>query len=323
MIDQVIESRRPFPWGAVLFFVLAAPFLAVALAERNYHWAVGGCLPFLIGLVLWLKRPYSLTFQFTESGLRVLDRDELVPYETFETVIASNRPGDPDKPGPRSYPIQLVHEQGTLHIPARLNVPSDEVFQYLLMAFPPSGSSRVNPLLRDYLDEQTEAFGADRVLSYRARTHLGTRPPNRAVAVCLAVLVTGLIWMGVAAITNNGPWMGGALAAILCGGVLALTLRLLPSGRKTSRVKHWKQASLVISPVGLALVQGDLKGEMRWDELRDLKFNRRTAGFQLDHSNLGRGILLQFEGARVLIADIYDRPLNLIYQQIRKFWRGP
>src|SRR5262245_29657338 len=116
MIGQIIESRRPFPWGAFVFALLAAALLAVAVLLHNGHWAVGACLPLFVALALALRRQRSLGFEFTETGLEVFDPRQSIPYESMESVIAPARPGDPDKPGPRHYAIDLVHEGGTLHI---------------------------------------------------------------------------------------------------------------------------------------------------------------------------------------------------------------
>jgi hypothetical protein len=75
--------------------------------------------------------------------------------------------------------------------------------------------------------------------------------------------------------------------------------------------------------MGLALIQGDLRGELRWDELRDIRF--RPGGGSISsvsgEGNL-RGIHLIVEGATIVIVDLYDRPLSLIYQQLRGYWSG-
>jgi hypothetical protein len=77
-------------------------------------------------------------------------------------------------------------------------------------------------------------------------------------------------------------------------------------------LRRWRDAGLVISPAGLALVQGNVRGEMRWAELKDLRYKTRTSA---------AGIVLKFEGAEVGIINIYDRPLYLIYERIREYWR--
>jgi len=95
----------------------------------------------------------------------------------------------------------------------------------------------------------------------------------------------------------------------------------LAGSRRGGRVKNWRKSSLVISPMGLALVQGDIKGEMRWDELRDVQYKSRPGSFSMDVNTAMPGVLLKFEGASITIADIYDQPLRIIYERIRRYWR--
>ncbi len=267
MIGQLIQSRRSFPWGALVFLLIAVSLLVAAVVERNYHFAVGACLPLFIAAVLVLRTLPPVSFEFTETELDVHDPAQSIPYETIESVVAPQRPGDPDKAGPRHYAIDVIHEAGTLHLPAKLNVPSDDVFDFLLSTFPTSGSPQVSPLVRDYLEEQTETFGADRVWSCRARTNLGKPAPSRGLAVCLASLGTGVVWLGVGIARKESAWLGGGILLVFVGGLFALLFALVSRRYQPHRIKNRKKASLVISPVGLALVQGDLKGEMRFTPL--------------------------------------------------------
>jgi hypothetical protein len=323
MIGEVIESRRAFPWGVLTFLVLAALSAGAGLLSRQYGWVTAAVLPLAVAGALALTHPGSLSFEFTEEGIQRHDRDELIPYAEIVAVIAPGRPGDLDRPVSRPFPIRVVHEHGTLHVPAKINVPSDEVFRFLLDTFPDSGSPRVNPALRDYLDRQVELFGADRVRSYRARAHLGDRPPGRGVAVSLAGVLAGLVWLAVGVARNETGWVVGGIMLAMCGGMLALIFWLTNSRYGRTHVKNWQKASLVVSPLGLALVQGDLRGEMRWDELTDLRLGTKPHSFTLDNTAAFRGIRLTFPGAEVVIADIYDRPLHLIYKQIRSYWKRP
>lgn len=323
MIGRIIESRRPFPWDAFAFVLVTLPVLLLALLARNYHVAVFAVLPLLIALALAARTPRSLSLELTATSIEVHDPQQSIPYDSLESLIAPHRPGDPDESGPRYYPIDVVHENGTLHIPALLNVSSDELFSFLLSTFPMSGSPHVNPVLRGYLDEQSGTFGPERVWSYRARSNLGKPAPGKGTGVCLAILLTGIVWVVVGIVVKADGWIATGILSVMFGGLFAL-LFWAQSGRSHSRrIKGWEKAGLVISPVGMALIQGDLKGEMRWDELRDVKLKQATHSFQLGHRPYGWGILLSFEGAHVSIADIYDRPLNIIYKQICNYWREP
>ena len=88
------------------------------------------------------------------------------------------------------------------------------------------------------------------------------------------------------------------------------------------RIRNWRASALVVGPAGLALMQGEMRGQLRWDELRKVEFRHKRPWYQYDSSREPtRGIRLTVEGATILIADIYDRPLPLIYKQIRAYWR--
>jgi hypothetical protein len=116
-------------------------------------------------------------------------------------------------------------------------------------------------------------------------------------------------------------WLAGGIVSVFLGGWFALLAWLLGNGKPRS-IKRWRQASLVISPQGLALVQGDMQGELRWDEVRDVRIRRRDrSSFELSSGTAGPGILLRVEGATVSIADLYDRPLVIIHQNILQYWR--
>jgi hypothetical protein len=89
--------------------------------------------------------------------------------------------------------------------------------------------------------------------------------------------------------------------------------------------KNWQQAGLVVGPDGLALVQGDLTGELYWDEVRDLRLREKGGGFQPFHvtnSASHAGINVKVEGATILIRDIFDQPLYAIHERMVRFWRG-
>jgi len=67
----------------------------------------------------------------------------------------------------------------------------------------------------------------------------------------------------------------------------------------------------------MAMVQGGIQGEVRWPELLEIRFNAKPRGLSLSNQRaMLPGILLRVKGADILIADIYDRPLYVIYNRI-------
>jgi hypothetical protein len=313
MIGETVESRPGSPVGAALLLAAAVGLGAAAVVLHSLHWALLAALPLTLAAALFLTRPRPFRVELTADALTVPAHSLSVPYDVIEGLITHGRP---DR---ARFPIQVVHPNGVLFVPDRLTVPSRDLFTFLASRLAPSGSRRVPDLLLDYLRRQEEAFGPERVFSYRARREWGGLPRGRAVAVLLAVGVTGLAWLASgAAGPDYLPWavIGGVLA--FCGLAFAGIYAVAP---QQSRIRNWRAAGLVISPVGLALVQGDLRGELRWDELRAINYPSKPRSFALSsHQQVPvGGIELVVEGASIVIVDLYDRPLPLIYERLRAY----
>lgn len=328
MIGQTIESRPRPPLGVIFWLIGAVVLDVLAVVNGNINLAVGSFFPWLVALFLWRLRERALTVRFTETALAVEEPPLEVPYADLQGLLAPRRPINPFKAGPRSYVIGVIHRDGVLHIPDRLNVPSDEVYSFLFGRFSPGGSRDVPKLLTDYLRHKERIYGPERVWSYRARTRLGQGlQPRRLRAFFLALLLSGIIWLIWGSVRREEGWVAGSVAPLIFGGLFSLLLWLMNRRPGYAAARQWKKSGLVISPDGMALVQNDLVGELRWDELRDVKLSRSNSWqfFQLVpdwHGGTAANILLKVEGAAIVIADVYDRPLALIYQNICHYWRG-
>jgi hypothetical protein len=182
-------------------------------------------------------------------------------------------------------------------------------------------------MLRDNLRRQAEHYGEEEVHAFRARPGRARDLDSRwAKPVSLAILLTGLVWVAVGGLLSAGRsrdragWIaGGALVAFL-GGLFWFLAWL--RDRRVARPRHWEQAGLVIGPGGLALVQDDLKGELRWDEVRKLRLHEKPGGFQFSEGASLAGIHVTVEGATIVIRDVYDQPLYAIHECIRRWWHG-
>lgn len=180
----------------------------------------------------------------------------------------------------------------------------------------------MTPALTEYLRSNKESFGAERVWYYAARGQLGTAFRSRkATAFWLAALLAGATWV-VAGFSSDErrPWLVFGFVVIFAAVMMLLVVGL-DAGNQRPPVKNWRRSGLVISPVGLAVVQGLEQGEMHWDELRGLRL--RTGGRFFSSSAEGptAGIELVLDGASFVLADVYDRPLPIILERIKHYWR--
>lgn len=349
MIGTRLESRSGTPIGAIAWLLLAALLVAGAVAAGNIRPAVGALLPAAIGLALILARPNPFAATVGEHGL-ILDDPRRRPgddafgpaddrpgegqptlaYEEIQGLFPVGRARLTTLPGPQRFEIRASHPGGVVRIPKRLNASSDDLYRFLTERVPDRGSRDVNPALAAYLKQNEAAFGPERVWSYAAASHLAVKPPMTGLrAGSIAALLVGVLWIvgGVYVANNRGiedgkAWAGAGGFVAIFGGLFWLVSYATSADRATSLVKKWRQASLVITPVGLALVQGDIQGEVTWGELRDVRLQHRKGGsFHLESTAALNGILLKIAGADIVIADIYDRPLHIIYERIRNYWR--
>jgi hypothetical protein len=312
MIGERIESQQRFPFGAVFCFAVAVVFVGAAAAFRSPHPAVFAVLPAAVGAGLLLGRGRPFRAEITREGLEIEEPPLVLAYADIE---AARMPGTPDQ---ARAPIQLFYDGGCVLIPERLNVRSGELFRFLLDQLPPSGSRDLPPILARYCAQQEARYGSDRVFSYRARPQRIVTRNRTAVAVCLAGALAGLAWAAAgAALGKEGAgWIVCGIFMAVLFGVFALAFGFATAG---PRIQNWRQSGLVIGPEGLALVQGDMRGELRWDELRDIRF-RTKPGFLATSPQL-RGIHLVVAGATITIADLYDRPLDLIHERLLAGWK--
>jgi hypothetical protein len=300
------------------WLAVALASLVTAVVSRRADWAVAAVLPASLGFALTRLRDGRIAVRFTEDGLDLESPGRSIPYRSVHEVwplcdLAPNRPL------PDTFEIQIQHEAGRLVLPARLSLPSDDVYRFLRGQLPPGGSRAVPPPLQDYLQRQEQTFGADKVWSYAARRGAWFRGRRRLRAAGQAVLWSSLAWIAVAIVTATPAWLIGTLLGLPLGAAL---LGSSSFGASSPRLRHWRQAGLVISPLGFALQQDDLRGETRWEEILDVTFRRRSQRVTVHSSaQTARGLALKVEGAVILIADVYDRPLLEIHDRILAYWR--
>jgi hypothetical protein len=128
------------------------------------------------------------------------------------------------------------------------------------------------------------------------------------------VLVVGIVMINSRA---PGPRIrrteDAAAGVIAVGGIgifagLVGVLAHMSMGRQTRpRIKDIELSSLVLSPAGVALRQGDLKGELKWEEIRGVTLRRN------------RPLTVQLAGVTISVFDVYDRSLAEIHSQMRQY----
>jgi hypothetical protein len=315
--DLLIEGRAGFPTDVVLCFVIAVASVTVAFVIENRDPALFAAFPAGFGVALLSVRQRPFSARLTRDILQVDQPPLSLAYKAINTVVLCG------KPGQARAPIQLAHAGGVVQFPERLNVRSDELYEYLLGKLRPNTGEHLPKVLAKYCALQQALYGSQRVQCYTPRPILPDNTRWSEIAFCLGSLPAGAVWIGAGILLgkDGGSWIAfGVIAGILGGFCLLALLLVGNAASQTPMIKNWEQSGLVISPGGLALVQGDMQGELRWEEVRKIRYGPVFFTFQ----KTGRqvlGIDLVVDGATIAIADLYDRPLGMIYQRLREAWQ--
>ncbi len=324
-----LYARRRFCWATGFWGSVAVALFCVGHFTDNVHWIILALAPGLLAAGTWFFRPREFRGVLGEDGLEVENPGRKIPYSEIQGILMAGRLQDPASPRLKAGPVVITHRGGVLRIPAALNVPITKVYQAVFSRVPLSGSGPLGAEMEGHLRQEQSLFGPERVhffglRSCRGRVFLTTRGQ-----VCsFLLMLCGIAWcfapLAVEGRRGNQDfdpmaWLGFGimLAFVSLSFLLLLYARANgPPRRKLGRPQ------LVISPSGIALVQGDLKGHLRWDELRDVRLAERVRGLTFDSRDALAPLQLLIAGAVIRIPDVYDRPLPMIHGLIRRYWKG-
>jgi hypothetical protein len=324
MIGTRLEASRRFPFFALLFAAVGALLLVVGLLQKSLEFALLATLPLSWAIVIFVRRPAPIEGEVTGDALVLHEpHPQTVPYHSIQSLRMGNKTLSPEHPRLRPAPLTILHAKGALRLPKVINDSPRTVMQlyrFLWDHLQGSGSRNINGQLQEFLQEQEALFGPDMVYTFRARNRPGVPTSTGGAQSLLAVtMFLGIVWIYVAASWDlNEAFRVWGIVFLMCGGLGWLIA--WAAGRTSATVKGWEQASLVISPGGLALVQGHIQGILRWEEVHDVDSHDKHRAFRISQLY---GVSLRVAGAQILIADIYDRPSAVIARLIESYWRSP
>lgn len=323
MIGQTLTARRPFPLFALFFMLVALANVVVALGGDELRFLLFALPTALIALQLYRTRPGPFHATLTETAIVATEPAVTVPYDSIQGLLAGSRHADPYRRGSRRFSIQIRNDTCVLEIPPCPNVPSDEVYRFIFRQVPTRGAEPVHPSLSGYLRDKQHTFGSQRVWQFGPRQRVcGVRIGHRQRAAAIALFLSSVVYVvfGIGAGRGNEGWLGGGVGMAVAAGILWLIG--WERARRFNLIQKDGKASVVISPDGLALLQGELRGEMCWNELLDVKLGGGGATFSFSSEENIVGILLKVAGANIVMFDAFDRPLTIIFQQICYYWRS-
>lgn len=318
-----VESRAKFPVGAALLALIAIGLGITTFLTEEIGYAVAG-IPFwttAFCLVIWRTRAFYA--EFSDDGIALRDSEQVISYESISYVDFAAKCDENGDYRSKPAPITVVHDGGELTIPANIDQPSIGVFEFLSERFVPRADFPLDPALEDFRNEQQEVFGPEKVFAFCARRQAKrSRKGKRTTAIVAAGLALGALGWGAAAeLLMEDGWFGGAITLGICA-ILAFLISRISRRSAAAGVRNWDLAGVVVSPVGVAMIQGHLKGQMKWDEINGVKLGNAAKNFEYRSSRSTPGIVLKFDGGALTIVDIYNQPLPYVFSVVQNYWQG-
>lgn len=316
-MNLVVEARSKFSIWFFIFLFITLFVIVISLVMSSYQSLLLAIPTSLCALFLWLTKTRSIHLTFNEDGIHQASPPLEIPWSSIDGVRRQFASQDFSKNISRPYQLEIHHFGGIVLVPSQANPALETVAKALVNILPATGSREVPDVLEDNKAAWLQTFGEDMVFTYKARRRLGISTHWPSLAILLGLMLGGLIILGITIALqpkfNKGD-DGAVLASLLAIFpflliLLIYTLSVQNSGANR-KIKKWKNAGLVISPMGLAMTQGNMEGEMKWSEILELDFQKKK----------NMGIRIKIAGAEFQIFDLYDRPLFVIYQQMMKYW---
>jgi hypothetical protein len=297
----------------------------LAVATWELHYLIASILPWTMSAVLWLRRPAPVAVLVDQDALRRLDARPEIAYESLRAVTVPGAPGAASQAIGWPQPLVIHHDAGHLLLPPVMNVPPQELYEFLQSKVPKRDTS-VHAALEGFYREQVSKFGESKV--HVTNTRVASRTPHpfsTSAKVGMGLFFGGVLTFaaGVAVVATGHEdlgyevWIVVGVLLFIAGGIFWLASRSYSSQPNRALARN-PDACIVISPGGLAMVQGDMRGTLRWEEITG---TRMGAARFLDMPNQ-KGLELSIRGGRIIVYDIYDLPLpevdRLIQQNLRE-----
>lgn len=312
MIGQTFEARPRFSIGSVIFLLIGVLFLTASMAQQNVNLAIFAILPITIAVNLWRVSRRRLVATLQNEHIELLEPQATIPYSDLKSVTLKQS----------KKPVLVVEStRGLYYIPHIIDVSLVNLYEFLVQRVPPQPPKQPHYGLQDYHAEQVATFGIDRVWIFNSISkgrRIIFQSGLKGLSVTHAMLLTGTLWCTLPWFFLDKEavgWLGGGITLLIFGGLFWLLLREHGSNSKAAPYKL-RNSCLIISPLGIAMIQGDLQGQLRWDEIRRVTNKFKSGSFRI--SNANTGLVLSIDGSQIVVMDIYDVSIDRIEDIIRR-----
>ncbi|CAN5177445.1 hypothetical protein BH11PLA2_BH11PLA2_07220 [soil metagenome] len=319
LIGETIESQPRFPIWAVLWGIVALAGGGVLAVTNPPHSVALMLVPMGMATGAWIAREKLWRFTVEADRLSFEQPSAFDIHYADMIAVGQDRGGNDD-----SFPVLIYRSKDCIRLPRKLNVSSRDLCEFLHPQLPPQNATEPPRELEGFYREQVEKFGEDKVHLYRATTLPDPPPPPSAQRGIWLGFAAGSLLGGIAlgVIAGKGDYLGGGIFGgiffALIGALIAYAVRT----ERRNRSGKYQDTALIISPFGIALVQEDMKGKLRWDEILAVEHPPIHRAMQASTAKSKQGIGIKVAGAYIVIKDRFDESPARIARLMRQHLRG-
>jgi hypothetical protein len=302
-----------------LLFQVCVPaiglLLLLSLMTMQPAFALSAVWPVCYVFVSFLRRGPTQDLVFQQDRVLFDFSGREVPYASIQGLKLNGEVEPPSAAFTKAGTLELISSDGFVF--AGASVDAGKAYEFLVEQIPAGRTRRLSARMTKHLEDQLARFDHDLVYSFAARAIIGSPRSNllrAGLTMLLAVVALFPLVLPYPVAAMVGAWylIGGVFFSLI--GFFDRSVRTRPPGMKT-----WIASSLVVSPMGIAVEQGELIGKMRWDEILKLECGTPRRSFQLSRGSK-QSINVTIKGASFMIHDLYDRPLAVICDLMLDFW---
>jgi hypothetical protein len=321
MIGESVYSTSRTPKIVTFGGPLACILVVASYSMGMVGLRVFAILPAAMAVMSALSIRAAFKAEITKDALEV-ETGPIILFQQIQGLCIGGVCRNPTEILPAKS-IQVFHAEGILEIPSKLNINHSELYRFLYSQLPTTGADHVHRDLRKHLDEQRDVFDQDQIFTFCARRSLATGIQGRyAAGQFFAILVTAIAWAIMAQSREVSDNFTAVAIALGIFGFAGMLISLLSSRGEAKGLKDWRESSLIISPKGIALSQGDIKGILAWEELQSVDLGPGYKGKAMSMWNpISSGLTLKVAGAAIVVHDVYDCPIPIIRDHMLKYWQ--